>query len=299
MKIKNVILGFALFGSGCGAPKTVNGDAVFSALTTVAATIQSANGTYTNCLKHTDGDMWSVSADGHTPLDFPKVSIVEMDPSCALTITQLHTDTGIKTTTNGIFLNTNSYYDSNIHSFGTNLYANAMYTGNWDGTFDKDFTIFIIYGDTAQSVSTTTASYQTITGSAIAMAVPAPDYVLGFSATMSIQTDAYNTVVSTTGYVYVDVGSIPATDEPRIADGLVPNDYASAVASWAIASPTDDDTIDGNGHRMVKLFLDSFVGKALPATETLIFINTDFDPSLNGSNVSSYETLALTINPAP
>lgn len=292
--------------SGCGAPKFVDGAAVFSALTTVSANIQSANGIYTNCVSHTDGDMWSVSADGSSPLDYTRANVVLHDVTCSLTLTQLHTDSGIESTNVGILLS-NSPSGQVPSAFGMNndLYANAYYGGNFSGIWDADFTIIILYGDTAQSVVSVNAGYTTIKGSAIAMEVPAPDYSLSFSFMSPdiffINVDANNVITGFGGYGSLTPGNVLgnlATNGLMVADGAISNDYASVMNIWMSNGGNPIATLpDGEvpGNTMLHGFPgNNWVGQTLPMTKTLIIANTE---SATGSGVTSFETIEVTFNP--
>ncbi|MBX3192845.1 MAG: hypothetical protein KF819_38025 [Labilithrix sp.] len=192
-----------------------------------SASVKWINGTYTSCLDRSGS--WSVRVAGSDPLDHPPLSVVRNDAACRLAITEI---VGDQTYVATPVLPLGSTYEAQPSSFAlsgesTAFYANAKLD---DASFASDFQITVVQSDEPDvvDVGDVLATYVTVTGSAVALAVLPPNYVISFAGAtpLTIQMDATKTVQSVTG-------SISLTDGTRTGQQYVVDATLGASPSYA------------------------------------------------------------------
>lgn len=241
----------------CADEQAVQVTAIGIDYTTQALTsgqLASVNGTYgAGCTNRTDP--WSIEIAPGATLDNAPLSVVVNDAACVLTLTHLHTTAGIIAAAPAIVL-TNTFKPA-ASSFGVpvEFYANARLSAV---DFADDFVLTIPFSDNPRLADgAKTANFAVVGSSAVAGAVPAPNYTLDLSSLL-LSTDANDVVVSATGsaeltgtvtgqsFVVVDAEGLDTYAELDAAfiagvDAVLPT-LPTVVAAAAFALVGDDLT---------------------------------------------------------
>jgi hypothetical protein len=243
--------------------------------------LESIDGTYTNCIERTGS--WSLATQVGATLTNAALSVVQSDPTCALSVTAIHTASTLYETNTPIPLT--SAYQTTASSFSTTgsspwlFYANAKMS---PANFSADFTVTVLYSDNPNEAAPTqnNPSFASWTSSAVGTGVPSPDYTLAddiivtadLSSNVSSATGSIDlTFVTQAGEDYVvDLGTLPAT--PTY------DDITTAFSGGTALSGTPPS---------VAASVFALTGNTLPLVRTLIVRHTV-------SGVSAYETFKIT-----
>jgi hypothetical protein len=140
------LAGALLVQSACLREETAQGSARSIDRTTQALSgggLLSANGTYGVDCQDRSGS-WSVAVDISAVLDHPELSVVTDDVACQLTLTELHSTSGIITAAPTILLSTSYQATPSVFGSPVDFYANAMLSSL---LFEGDFVLSILYSD--------------------------------------------------------------------------------------------------------------------------------------------------------
>jgi hypothetical protein len=198
----------------------------------------SANGTYGGACLNRSGS-WSVAIDISAVLDHPELSVVTNDVACQLTLTELHTASGIITATPTILLSTS--YQGTPSRFGSpvDFYANARLSSI---AFEGDFVLSILYSDDpsrAVAENTAVASPPTViantppTGAVRSIATRP---TATFSSTMDP-----TTITDVTFTLFTGLTPVPASvtyDVARLTATLTPDSALDLDSSYEVRVTT-------------------------------------------------------------
>jgi hypothetical protein len=253
-----------------------------------AGNLQSVNGTYGDGCTARSG-AWSIIVSG-TDSDNSILSVVKDDTGCVLTLTEIHSDTGVFAAQPVIPM-TGSYQAASSQfvlesdaASPVSFYANALITPTG---FDTDFAVDILYSTDPSSGGDAgvQAGYTVTSGSVSADAVPTPNDSVDVTG-LSLETNAVNVVQSVSGSAAVTTGSIPGQTYV-IELGALPSSPAYADVDTAFQEATGDAgastlgaTFSASEFGLVGIDLSS------PVVRTIIIANTQ-------SGVPSYEFFTI------
>jgi hypothetical protein len=259
--------------SGIGIDNTTQGLAL--------ASLQSANGTYGGGCSHHSGS-WSVAIASGATLDNAQLSVVKANSGCVLTLTSLHTTSGIVTASPAITLGTS--YIATSSSFGGGFYANAKLSAV---DFNANFVLSVLFSDDPGMATATNTAGIVVENSNLAQtaSVASPNYTLSVAG-LSVVTDVNNVMQTATGSATVTAGSVTGQTYAIVAAGglvtfsQIDAKYLAATTHTIASSiPAADFALIGTD-----------ISTAQP--RTLIIANT-----VNG--VRSYQTFEVTFHAAP
>jgi hypothetical protein len=289
------LAGALLMQTACASEDddTVNGRVVVVDQTSEALTLAglvSVNGTYTNCTTHVNGTGWSIAIAGGAgggTLASPGVTVIQNDPTCALTLTSLVKDGTpdvTMTAAPAIALGA-TYVAGAVASFGTPIefHANALIN---PANFSSNFVVTILFSDDPNlDTGGFQASFFVATSTATATGVPAPNTTLDFSS-FALMTDFNDVVTSATGTVALTPGSqVGQTYVLLEVSGLTT--YADIETAFAGSVAAVPATIAAADFMLVG---DDLTGAA--QVRTLIIANTV-------SGVVSYQVFEISFTEAP
>ena len=219
------------------------------------AVLMKVEGTYTQCLDHTNGDPWEAGTADYTGTITNPLKVVLADPDCVLQITALTyqdaSSLALVTYNTLVGLPLDVALQSSGVAFADGVGGDPDFYANASrGAFTADFPINIIISDDIRLVSKDVPfTFATVVGTpVVGEQVPAPQYPIAnidISA-VNIQVDAFLNVVSAAGsigftvsgqkaqnYVIVDVLSGGA--DPTNYDD-VKNTYDNAPVHFGIGA---------------------------------------------------------------
>lgn len=172
-------------------------------------TLNEINGTYTDCIHHTNGDAWSAPIGGFSSLDNPALSVVEGDPTCVLTVTSILIDDDTYMPAAGFDLS-DSYLGAGVAFKLYNpmtmmtasevaFYANLKLSS---ASYAYGFSMSLVYSDDPRLTSGGSASseYRTTSATASEGQASPPDYTAD-SSSLQVQTNAEKTITAVSGSV--------------------------------------------------------------------------------------------------
>jgi len=244
-------------------------------------TISAIHGTYgAACRSHVSGDPWSVAIGGTAASD--ELSVVLNDTACELTLTAV---TAAATTYVGDpSIPLGLTYKGTASSFPTGapvFYANAKIASL---LFAANFQItLLVSDDPGRATEANTASAATVTSTAVANQVPAPEYTLDASG-IAVTTDTNDAVHSATGSATLNLAALAQAGELYVVDG---NDslgefstYAEIDAFYGLGAPTAIAPIDASEFNLTG---------TLPLVRNVIISHTE-------EGVRSYEVIRVTFS---
>ncbi len=172
------------------------------------ASLQWVNGTYGGgCLGRSGS--WSLRLGGVAAMDNAALSVVKNNSACVLTITDLVADTTYVATPT-IALATS--YQATASAFSPSGAPPIAFFGNAKVdslNYTAGFTLSLLYSaNSGTATANPVATYSSVTATAAASSIPAPDYTVSLvSGGFGVQIDANNIVSACTGTLDLTDGS--------------------------------------------------------------------------------------------
>lgn len=275
----------ALLLLGCASEGVVQGSAEVVDRRTealLAADLESAIGTYTNCADRTGS--WSLEIESGAVLDEDPLSVVMNDVDCVLTLTDLRTTAGVLMASPAIALDTT--YEATASSFGApDFYANAQLDA---AGFATDFVVTILYSDDSNFATVANTAMTAVTeATASGESVDAPDYTVDMM-TLLVMTDVDDVVASVSGSVGLTVGTVTGQRY------VVLDQAGLGAASYDVVEDAYNSVAD------------AALGASLPASDFMSLVGADLGTASEVrtliiantvSGVVAYQVVTITFNP--
>lgn len=252
----------------------------------LAGELESVNGTYgAACTDRGVDEDWSLLIAGGAVPDHEVLTVVLNDTACVLTMTAVHTTTGIIAAVPPIALTSAFQPAASSFDVPIEFYANARVD---DPAFSDDFLLTILYSDDETLASgVNTAGFTVVASTSLGSAVLAPDYVLDLE-TLIVLTDAGDFVQTATGTA--GLSNDPATGQDGetyvVVDASGLNTYGEIDEAYLAGVPAAfTTTIPASAFTLVGEDL------TVPDIRTLILAHTV-------SGVSSYQVFEITFQAA-
>ncbi len=257
--------------------------------------ISAINGSYgASCKGRSGGDAWSVGVDPSATLAHDALTVRKNDVDCVLTLTEIVADGATYAAADAIALDAS--YGATPSAFGGSSSSSADFFANarLDSlSFAADFTISLSVATKASDVETgeKKSEYATHSASVSVADVPPPSYAINLGD-FALQTDANDSVVSSSGHAQLTAGSTIgqsyAIYEGTLTGSSTPSALADAMSNAAVSGP-----LSGLPSLQIPHADFDLVGKSLSTSivRTVIIRNVD-----ESSNVASYQLIAVTFS---
>jgi hypothetical protein len=280
------LAGALLMQSGCsGDEDTAQASGVGIDRTTHALTIgqlSSVDGSYSAACRNRLSGAWSIRIAGVIALTNPALTVVLNDTACVLTLTAVHTTTGVIAAVSPMVLTASYLGTPSAFTSPVGFYANAKLSAV---TFAGDFVLSLLYSDDPRlATADNTALFQVVQSTAAAVSVDAPNYTFD-PAGLALLTDINQIVQSAVGTAALTAGTVLGQTY------VVVN--ASALTTYAQLDTAYTGATSVPIAATIPAASFTTVGTNLTANQvrTVIIANTS-----NG--VRSYQRFQLTFHPA-
>jgi hypothetical protein len=294
---------FVVLGSACSANDETVGSKleVFGKTSSAlsAATVTVLNGTYTECLTHTDGSAWKIDRGQVTPSN--SLDVVKNDTACKLHVTSLETAGSTYTAASPILLG--SAFPANAVRFtagqgSENFFGNAKMD---IASFAANFTITVVVGDTSGDAKEAEKAYAMRDGAFDAETVLASNYEVDLS-NLIVEQDANGVVDTSSGYAILGDAAVDPTlgTEYVVLDEVVDPTSSVIGIKTAYAGAAIHTTIVGSDNHIpaARFHLDE---QDLTDTlhRTIIVKRIDNTDVTSGNQVTSYQIIDVTFDKMP